>query len=143
MLTTRPDLLSMSHAQLDELYRAGEPGPIPNGPGKGVAIVKPGIGIAPVAAAVTRLLFWQGKTVDAQAGELLNRVTPFGIKAIRAKVYEGPSLFDDKPSIILDYAKISRFGFVRDEIRQVAPGMYLGFAFVRGERKITFALIFE
>ena len=37
-----PQLLAMSQAQLDDLFRSSPPGDIPNGPAKGTAIIAPG-----------------------------------------------------------------------------------------------------
>jgi hypothetical protein len=87
---------------------------------------------------------WKGKVFDAQRGQLLNRVTPFGVHGIRANVYPGASLLDGRESIILDYSRTSVLArWVRDEIREVSPGVYLGFAYVFGRRVISFALTFH
>ena len=42
-------------------------------------------------AEAIRLFGWQGKTFDAAQGVLLNRISPFHINAIAAKVYAAPS----------------------------------------------------
>jgi hypothetical protein len=58
---------------------------------------------------------------------LKNRVTPFGLHAVTAKVFKGPSWHDNKECIILDYSETSLVGkWVRDEMRLVAPQLYLG-----------------
>lgn len=120
------DLLKMSRQELDALFAASPPGPIPNGDAKGLAIPDPGSEHAPALADIARRL-WQGKTFDAQQKTLRNQVGLFGVKAISADVYEGPSLFDGKPCIVLDYSKSSVIaGPVRDEIRLIAPDTYLG-----------------
>ncbi|MBN8904233.1 MAG: hypothetical protein J0H57_24705, partial [Rhodospirillales bacterium] len=41
-VTTSDDLLKLSQAELDALFSAHDPGPIPNGEAKGTAIVAPG-----------------------------------------------------------------------------------------------------
>ena len=47
--------------------------------------------------------------------------------AVKADVYEGESLFDGNKSIIIDYSKKSLlFKNVRDEIREVSNGLFLG-----------------
>jgi len=42
MATSVPDLLKMSQAQLDELFTKSPAGDIPDGEGKGTAIIAPG-----------------------------------------------------------------------------------------------------
>jgi hypothetical protein len=75
-------------------------------------------------------LFWQGKVFDLSGKTLVNKV--LGFKAIKAQVFYGTSLFDEKEAIIIDYGDTSLIaGPVRDEIRQIAPGLYLGRAYVR------------
>ena len=55
-----------------------------------------------------------------------------------AAVYYGPSWLDGQPSIIMDYAETSKLMFtLRDEIREVAPGLYLGVMFVRRDGGCT------
>jgi hypothetical protein len=50
-----------------------------------------------------------------------------GVRAVRASVGYGPSWLDGGPSIVVDYAATSRvWRDVRDEVREVAPGLYLG-----------------
>ena len=50
MVTDVPTLLSMSQAQLDELFRSSQSGPIPDGPAKGTAIIAPGTVFTPELA---------------------------------------------------------------------------------------------
>lgn len=133
----------MSRRQLIDLYASSPPGPIPDGPGRGVALIFPGTPLANAFAIWTTLIGWQGKTFDAARGRLVNRITPFRINAIAAQVYLGPSMIDDRPCIVLDYSKTSTVArFVRDEIRNVAPRLYLGFAYCRRIRTIAFGLDF-
>jgi hypothetical protein len=50
-----------------------------------------------------------------------------GVRAIRAAVCYGPSWLDGGPSVVMDYHRTSRvWSDVRDEVREVAPGLYLG-----------------
>jgi len=67
------------------------------------------------------------------------------MRVINAKLYMGESWMDGKESIIIDYQKTSLvFGWIRDEIRQISPGLYLGRAYARTESKkclvVNFAL---
>jgi cytochrome c553 len=136
----RNQLLSMTGEELDALFAQSPPGPIPNGDAKGTAILAPGSpGDARIAAFAETL--WQGKTFTAATHTLQNRVTLFGAKAIAADVYEGPSIFDDKPCIVIDYSKRSVVAEpVRDEIRLIAPGQYLGRIYWNGKYLGYFAL---
>jgi hypothetical protein len=141
--TPTPGLKSLSQRALDLLYHEAAAGEIPNGVGEGVALVAPGTFLTRPAAGLVRMFFWHGKTVDASRLELRNRITPFGLPSIRARLYYGSSLVDGAGSIILDYARTSVVArFVRDEIRMISPGIYLGYAYAFGIRWITFALIF-
>ena len=73
------------------------------------------------------------------------------IPAIRARVYQEESWFDGRNCIVLDYSQTSRIcRWVRDEIREVDPGLYLGLVygvgrFFGGRRllDVTFALSFS
>ena len=58
---------------------------------------------------------------------LRNRILPFGLNAIIAKVYKAPSWLDGKECIVLDYSETSLVAhWIRDEIRLIGPGLYLG-----------------
>jgi glutaredoxin-related protein len=137
-------LLKMSKSDLDALFAKSPAGPIPNGEAKGLAIVAPGSGFSGEIAAIINHFGWQGKTFDARHGTLRNRITAFGINAIIAQVYAGNSLLDGKPCIVLDYSQTSLVAErVRDEIRQVAPNVYLGQVFWEKKATIHFALDFS
>ena len=133
----------MSPDELDELFRGSEPGEIPQGEGKGTVLVRPGTELAGPAAKVVHYLVWQGKVFDPERGELRNEILPFGIKAVRAKVYKDESWLDGKEAIILDYSKTSVVAqWIRDEIREVAPRLYLGLVFWEKTKILHFSLKF-
>jgi hypothetical protein len=135
------DLVRMSQAELDDLFRRSPAGPIPSGQVDGTVLFDPGTRLAKVAAKVAHLLFWQGKVFDPVAGELRNEILPVGIRAIAAKVYRAPSWLDGLECIVLDYSETSVVAhWVRDEIRLVAPGLYLGLVYWEKERILGFAL---
>jgi hypothetical protein len=137
------DLLKMSVAELDALFMASPPGPIPNGPAQGTAIVDPGTSQSPEIAAFIHTFGWQGKNFDAANGTLVNRLGVLGTEGILAKVYVGNSLIDDKPCIVLDYSKTSLAAkHVRDEIRQIGPKTYLGPVYWDNKKLFYFALQF-
>jgi hypothetical protein len=63
--------------------------------------------------------------------------------AIIAKVYKGPSWLDGKECSALDYPETSLVaGWIRDEIREIGPGLYLGRVYGAKKRLIDFALKF-
>jgi hypothetical protein len=134
----------MNQRELDALYRSSPAAAIPGGVADGVALVVPGTVLTGPIARGAQLLAWKGKVFDSHRGQLMNRGTPFGVGAIRADVYPGTSLLDGRDSIILDYSRTSPLArWVRDEIREVSPGVYLGFAYAFGRRVISFALTFR
>lgn len=138
-----PQLLSMSQAQLDELFTKSAPGEIPDGEADGNAIVAPGTTFTAEIAAFINHFAWQGKVFDAKKGVLKNRILPFGLNAIIAKVYKAPSWLDGKECIVLDYSETSLVAhWIRDEIRQIGPGLYLGKVYWDKKRLIDFALKF-
>jgi hypothetical protein len=137
------ELLTMSWPELERLFRASHPGEIPRGEGRGTVLTARGAKTSKAVAALARLLAWQGKVVDPDRGELRNRVTPFGIRAIRAKVYRGESLLDGGECIVLDYSRTSFVAhWIRDEIRQVGPYRYLGIVYWGRRRILNFSLYF-
>lgn len=144
MALTVPELLKMSQKELDDLFMKSDPGPIPNGPAEGTAIIAPGTSFSPEIAKFVNLFAWQGKTFDGPHGVLRNRISAIGLNAIVAEVYKGPSWLDGKECIVLDYSKTSLVAqWIRDEIRQIAPKVYLGKVYWEKKRLIDFALQFE
>ena len=138
-----PTLLSQSQAQLEELFKQAESGPIPNGPAKGTAIIAPGTVFTHDLADAVSLFVWQGKSFDGPHGVLRNRVLAFGLNAIVAEVYKGPSLLDGKECIVLDYSDTSVVAHrIRDEIRLIGPNFYLGKVYWDKARLIDFCLQF-
>ena len=129
---------------LGELFGAGTAGAIPNGRGKGTVLLGTGGRAARVAAALCYALAWRGKVVNARQGRLKNIVTPLGIQAIEAAVYQQDSWYDGEPCIVLDYSKTSFVARkIRDEIREIAPGVFLGLVFWGRRHVLDFALDFR
>lgn len=138
-----PQLLAMSQQQLDDLFRASRAGEIPNGPAKGTAIIAPGTKYSPAIAEMVSHFGWQGKVFDAQKGLLKNKILISGIEAIVARVYKGPSWLDQQECIVLDYSDTSVVAhWIRDEIRLIGPGFYLGKVYWDKARLIDFCLQF-
>lgn len=135
--------LKMDQDELDAVFSAHVAGPIPDGEAKGTAIIAPGTSVSDEIAKLVNIFAWQGKVFDAERGFLRNAILPFGLKAIVAKVYKEPSWLDGKECIVLDYSDTSLLAsHVRDEIRMVEPGIYLGKVYWDKNRLIDFALEF-
>ena len=138
-----PQLLAMSQVQLDDLFRASPAGDIPNGTAAGTAIIAPGTKYSQPIAEFINHFGWQGKVFDAKNGTLKNRILAFGLEAIIAKVYTGPSWLDGKDCIVLDYSQTSMVAhWIRDEIRLIDANFYLGKVYWAKERLIDFCLKF-
>jgi hypothetical protein len=137
--------LKMSRAELDEVYKKAGAGTIPRGDTQGTAILA-GSRMAEGLAKLARLVAWKGKVFDmfAERGEkgvLVNKISPFGMKLIVAKVYRDASWMDDKETIVIDYANTSMLARkIRDEIREVEPGVWLGKVWWGRTRILDFAL---
>lgn len=137
-------MLKMSKADLNELFSRSPAGEIPVGRGRGTVIFAPGTPFAWLVAKIAFFIAWRGKVLDPERGELLNIVSPFGVKAIRARVYKDPSWKDERECIVIDYSKSSFVARrVRDEIREVAPGVFLGQVFWSKSNILKFALVFS
>lgn len=129
---------------LGELFGAGTAGAIPDGRGKGTVLLGTGGRAARVAAALCYALAWRGKVVSARQGRLRNILTPLGIQAIEATVYKQDSWYDGDTCIVLDYSKTSLLArMIRDEIREIAPGVFLGLVFWGRRHVLDFALDFR
>src|ERR1700740_1685429 len=143
MAYTAPQLLSMSQKDLDDLFSGSPSGDIPNGEAEGTAIVAPGTTVSAEIASLINVFDWKGKTFDAEHGTLRNRILASGLNAIVAEVYKATSWFDDKECIVLDYSKTSLLAeHIRDEIRQIDKGFYLGIVYWNKAKTIHFALQF-
>ena len=122
-------LAFMSWHELEALYRAAKPGELPVGFVRGKTLYHP---CAPLAHARTKLAnrMWKGKHFHPEDMTLINQWP--GFRAIRADVYPGASWLDGAPAHILDYAETSFvWRDVRDEMRQIGPGLYVGAMYIR------------
>ncbi len=139
--------LTLSRDELDEIYRGQDSGgTMPNGEMRGTAIVT-GTSLSRGLARVARLFAWQGKVFDmfaedGSAGVLVNKISVLSLTFIVAKVYRDTSWMDGKPTIVIDYSSTSFFARkIRDEIREVEPGVYLGKVWWGKTRILDFALV--
>jgi hypothetical protein len=144
MAVTVDEMLGMSKQQLDDLFRRHEAGEIPRGEGRGTVLVRWGKTLSSLISKFVHRVAWQGKVFDPERGELRNEVSPLRHKLVRAKVYKEASWFDQKECIVLDYSHTSFVARkIRDEIREVAPGVYLGIVFWGRAKLINFAVSFS
>lgn len=137
--------LDMTREQLDEVYCNSAPGALPAGDTRGTAILAGSL-FSKTVAAFVRLFAWQGKVFDlfcpeGRAGVLVNKILPLGMSFIVAKVYVDKSWLDGKDTIVIDYSSTSVVAkVIRDEIREVEPGVYIGKVWWGKTRILDFAL---
>ena len=144
MSETVQQLLTKSQAELDALFSSKEAGPIPERPGRRHRHRRAGHQFQRRDRQVGQRLRLAGQGVRRQGRTLRNRILPFGLNAIIAKVYKAPSWLDGKECIVLDYSETSMVAhWIRDEIRLIEPpNIYLGKVYWNKSRLIDFALEF-
>ncbi len=136
-------LIAATRPELARLFSSGRAGEVPDGRGRGTVLLGTGGLTARVAAGLSYALVWRGKVVNARAARLLNILTPLQVEAIEAMIYKQESWYDGAPCIVLDYSKTSFAARrIRDEIREIAPGVYLGIVFWGRRHVLDFALDF-
>ena len=137
---TANDLLALDESQLLALYSSSSAVVMPCGKVKGTPLLKPGSHHAKLISKSARVC-WQGKVFHPDRGRAVNRF--FGIPSVPAALSTGPSRLDGRPALILDYAETSLvYEPYRDEIRQVAPGLYLGLMYDRRTCPASLKLMF-
>jgi hypothetical protein len=138
---TESALLRMSQRALDDLFRSSRSGPVPDGDMRGTLVAFPGTPLAKPLAVLAYLFAWQGKVVDNQRGTLVNKITPFRLRTVKALVRVDDSWVDNAPCVLIDYSRTSLLArAVRDEIRLVGPQLYLGVVWLRRRRVGWFTL---
>ena len=135
------DLRGMTFKELDALYRAGKrPSSIADLDGDAVGAMlawrSPSRG--PIAwllrsFGASTAFPWEGKSFKSESDDLgsgINRVNFFGKRRwFPFKTRFAPSFLDGEPSFLLDYSGPGNPPFIRsivDEVREVAPKLYLG-----------------
>lgn len=135
-------LPTLTRRRLTGLFESGEVR-LPDGRGRGTVLLGTGGPLGRLVASLARALLWRGKIVDRDRARLKNLLGPSAVPAIAAAVYEGPSWHDGRPCIVLDYSRTSWVArMVRDEIRGVGPGVFLGLVFVGRFHVLDFSLEF-
>jgi hypothetical protein len=128
--STAQELFEMSQIDLYALFRRSDAGPIPVGRGRGFPIAWPGTSLSRPLGRLLGTVVWRGKVFRPATEDLKNMLTPLSIPAIRAVVGRQDSWLDGRECIVLDYSRTSRVaGWIRDEIREVSPGLYLGLVY--------------
>jgi len=136
-------LIATTRPKLARLFSSGRVGAIPDGRGRGTVLLGTGGLAARVTAGLAYALAWRGKVVSSRTARLLNILTPLQIEAIEAVIYKQDSWYDGAPCIVLDYSKTSFAArMIRDEIREIAPGVFLGIVFWGRRHVLDFALDF-
>lgn len=134
-------LLQYSNRMLDSLFRQSPAGPIPDGDTRGTLLAWPGTWLAKPLALLVRVIVWQGKVLDRREAVLRNKVTPFGLRLVKARLSVADSWVDGGDCVLIDYSKTSWLArMVRDEIRLVSPGLYLGVVWLWRKRVGWFAI---
>lgn len=138
---TLDDLSAMNVDELDALYREGTmPASFSalDGTPKGRMLAIRGIDKTPLFGAVTAfsklsLFPWDGKSftsTSARTGDGINRINLVGkLNWFPFKTRIEPSVIDGRDCIYLDYEQPGNPFFIakiRDELREVAPGLFLG-----------------
>lgn len=78
---------------------------------------------------------------ESPGRSLVNLVGPLRMRAIRARLSRDRSWVDGEECVLIDYSATSTVArMVRDEVRLVAPGLYLGVVWVRRRRAGWFTL---
>ncbi len=123
-------LKRMSGDELLVLYRASDVGRPLDGNLKGRLVHIAGRGLPTLKFRLGGAL-WRGKTAQASDGYFINRWVG-GVSALDSRYVIGPSWIDGRPAVIMEYPpKTPFFGNVHDEVREIAPGLYLGPVFER------------
>ena len=118
------DLRSASPAQLEALFRAGNAYPVPPGRYAGQVLRVDDAKLPKVRARLQNTI-WKGKHFTGN-DQFVNRF-PIGIEAIPAAGRMEASWTDGCPAYVIDYPPGSPlFGPNRDELREIAPGVWLG-----------------
>ena len=135
---TLDDLARRPWCELEAIYRAADAGTAPCGFMRGHVVFRDDDFLAGPRSKLNNFA-WQGKHFSD--GALINQFR--GVKMIRAKVAPGDSWLDGRPALILDYHHTSLLWFdVRDEMREVSPGVYVGCMYLRRPHEAKLKVMF-
>jgi hypothetical protein len=153
---TLDDLARLAPRELALLYRAARTPKVADLEGalKGRMLAIPAIGRLRIVSrlvqryAGSRAFPWQGKTFWSTSegrGEGKNRVLGDRASWFRFETFVGRSRAGEFDSVHLDYDNPENPAFIRaieDEVREVAPGLWLGLAYLKVRGKARLALYF-
>jgi hypothetical protein len=156
---TLDELASLSHAELLELYsRATVPSDMRtlDGELRGRMLAFRGTGLGPIhqlgaALGAWEGFPWSGKTLKANSpteGTGINRVNIPGIarrELFPFKTQFDSSALDGKPCVFINYDLDENALYIRairDEVRQVAPGLFFGPVLIKHGKELTQLLWF-
>jgi hypothetical protein len=141
-------LLDRSGAELERLYREARTPRLTDVAGdlRGRMLAWPWLGAHPTAAAMLRAFAgsrafpWRGKSFrpwDELRGEGINRVISDRMHLFRFETSIAPSRAGDFDAVLLDYDLDTNPPIIRsikDEIRELEPGLWLGQAYLKTRR---------
>lgn len=148
------DLVFLEHEELRLLYESAEAPALADldGPLRGRMLAVPAlpdvVTALPRAWARTQSFPWRGKTFSprsSEAGDGMNRVVSDRVSLFRFTTAITPSRHDAAPALELDYDHPGNPRFIRmieDEVRTIAPGLWLGQAWLRVGKTKHFVLWF-
>jgi hypothetical protein len=129
MPTCLEDLENLSACQLYELYTHAELGRPFIGVGRG-RLVYLADRTLPRAKLFGARQVWRGK-MAYEDGAFVNRWIG-GYNAIGSEWVIGPSWIDGRPAVVMEYPPGTKlFWNMHDELREIAPGLYMGPVFER------------
>jgi hypothetical protein len=132
-ITSLKQLQRLSERDLERLYARAEAAPLPVGFVRGQVLVLAGRPFPRVGVRVSGLV-WKGKHFD-EAGRFINQWT--GFRALSSQAVYGSSWYDGRPCLVLEYSEGTPvFGNMRDEVRELGPGLFLARVYQRSPRPL-------
>lgn len=120
--TTLAQLGRLNECELTQLFEQAAPGALPLGDARGKALILTDAKRPRLQVRLANLA-WKGKHFDSD-GAFINQWP--GFQALTGHTELGVSGHDGKPCLVLQYPpETPLFGNTFDEMRQVAPGLYL------------------
>jgi hypothetical protein len=122
------DLKHLCCEQLQQIFAGGCSGSTPCGCVRGEVLYLAHTRAAKMKVRMANVV-WKGKCFE-EDGSFINQWA--GFKALHSVACEGPSWFDGKPCMVMEYPKGTPvFANMRDELRQVGPCLWMGMFFDR------------
>jgi len=136
------DLRQMNFSELEEIYRnASRPAALSdlNGPAFGAMLAWRSPASGPLASLLrsfgeSSIFPWKGKTFNSESAERGEGINRIDFKFAKTEWFRfgtrfDASFLDGQQSFVLDYSRPGNPPLIRsivDEVREVAPGLYLG-----------------